>query len=90
MLAYDADTFMAGTGQIAGAWWGGRIPARWLGRDPGEGKSSGWIISYRVLNPTAAMTLAPHAAQPRPDVNADHWLRRRFRQSRRVLLRHAG
>ena len=50
MLAYDADTFMAGTGQIAGAWWGGRIPARWLGRDPGEGTSSGWIIGYRVLN----------------------------------------
>jgi len=49
MLAYDADTFVAVTGQIAGALWGSRIPARWLGRDPGEAKSSGWIISYRVL-----------------------------------------
>src|SRR5436853_7147793 len=71
MLAYNADTLVAVTGPIAGALWGSRIRPRWLGRDLGEGESS--VIGCSTLQP--AVTLAPHAAQPRPDVHADHWLR---------------
>jgi hypothetical protein len=32
LLAYDADSFVAVTGQIAGAWGRTGIPARWQGQ----------------------------------------------------------
>ena len=53
MLAYDADTFVAVTGQIAGAWGRSGIQrVGWAGA-PGERESSAWIINNRVLNLTA-------------------------------------
>ena len=53
MLAYDADTFVAVTGQIAGAWGrSGMQRVGWAGA-PGERESSAWIINNRVLNLTA-------------------------------------
>jgi hypothetical protein len=57
MLAYDADTFVAVTGQIAGAWGRSGIQlVGWAGI-PGKRKLSGWIINNRVLNLAAGPDL---------------------------------